>query len=189
MLNSLSPAVHKLYLSVGSPSSARLEKATLTTSFPSHLPHTALSSLISKHPKTHLINRRFLLSHSRGRTRQIWGQARSDSFSRLSHHTWELMNSVDDEFESPKLRKLIISSLNSNLWAKPDLNRIVDRLSGSALKLEKDYEFVRVEQEEEGWDPFSYKAKQPLWKHLFEESLLSSLDPRIVSSYKKALSS
>ncbi|KAG5378709.1 hypothetical protein IGI04_026551 [Brassica rapa subsp. trilocularis] len=89
---------------------------------------------------------------------------------------------------SPKLRKLIISNLNSNLWAKPDLNRIVDRLSGSALKLEEDYELVRVEQEEEGWAPFSYKPKQPLSKHLFEESLLSSLDPRIVSSYKKALS-
>ncbi|CDY65241.1 hypothetical protein Bca4012_033055 [Brassica carinata] len=71
MLNSLSPAVHKLYHSVGSPSSARLEKATLTTLFSSHLPHTALSSLILKHPKTRLINRRFLLSHSRGRTRQI----------------------------------------------------------------------------------------------------------------------
>ena len=99
------------------------------------------------------------------------------------------MNSVDDEFESPKLRKLIISNLNSNLWAKPNPNRIVDRLSGSALKLEEDYELVRVKQEEEGWAPFSYKAKQPLWKHLFEESLLSSLDPRIVSSYKKALSS
>nr|VDD13922.1 unnamed protein product [Brassica rapa] len=54
------------------------------------------------------------------------------------------MNSLDDKFESLKLRKLIISSLNSNLWAKPDLNRIVDRLSGSALKLEEDYELVRV---------------------------------------------
>ncbi|CAN6832475.1 unnamed protein product, partial [Brassica oleracea] len=38
---------------------------------------------------------------------------RSDSFSRLSHHTWELMNSVDDEFESPKLLKKSWLSLRS----------------------------------------------------------------------------
>ncbi|WZZ12502.1 hypothetical protein YC2023_105591 [Brassica napus] len=82
--------------------------------------------------------------HARSGAKREATRSRDDSFSRLSHHTWELMNSLDDKLESPKLRKLIISSLNSNVWAKPDLNRIVDRLSGSALKLEEDYELVRV---------------------------------------------
>ncbi|ESQ44367.1 hypothetical protein EUTSA_v10005993mg [Eutrema salsugineum] len=113
-----------------------------------------------------------------------------DSFSPDSViNTWELMDGLDDEFEFeiPKPGKLD-SSLNSGFCTKPDANRNVG-LSGSALKLEESYEFVRIEQDEEDWVPLSYKPKQPLWKHLSEESFLSGLDPSIVSSYKKALSS
>ncbi|KAF8104306.1 hypothetical protein N665_0175s0032 [Sinapis alba] len=102
-------------------------------------------------------------------------------------NTWELMDGLDDEFEfeSPKLCKPM-SSLDSDLCPKPNLDRNVS----AALKLDESYELVRIEQEEEeGWVPLSYKPKQPLWKHLSEESLLSGLDPSIVSSYKKALSS
>ncbi|KAH0884719.1 hypothetical protein HID58_060815, partial [Brassica napus] len=104
-----------------------------------------------------------------------------DSFSPDSViNTWELMDGLDDdefEFECPKL--------DSDLCPKPDPDPNV-----SALKLDESYEVVRVEQEvEEGWVPLSYKPKQPLWKHLSEESFLSGLDPSIVSSYKKPLSS
>ncbi|CAN7056930.1 hypothetical protein IGI04_014370 [Brassica rapa subsp. trilocularis] len=149
-----------------------------------------------------------------------------DSFSPDSViNTWELMDGLDDddefEFESPKLGKPI-SNLDSDLYPKPDPDRIVSALkldesyefefespklckpissldsdlfpkpdpdpNVSALKLDESYEVVRVEQEvEEGWVPLSYKPKQPLWKHLSEESFLSGLDPSIVSSYKKAL--
>ena len=47
------------------------------------------------------------------------------------------MDSLDEEFkfESPKLGKLI-SSLYSDLCAKPDLNGIMGRLSGSALNFD-----------------------------------------------------
>lgn len=104
-------------------------------------------------------------------------------------NTWELMDGLDDEFEFeiPKPGKLD-SSLNSDFCSKPDPNRNVG-LSGSALKLDESYEFVRIEEDDGDWVPLSYKPKQPLWKHLSEESFLSDLDPSIVSSYKKALSS
>ncbi|KAG2290760.1 hypothetical protein Bca52824_050364 [Brassica carinata] len=77
-------------------------------------------------------------------------------------NTWELMNDLEDEFGSTK--------------------HDVD-VNGS-------YEFVRmVEEDEEDWVPLPSKSKQPLWKHMAEESFLSGLDSNIVSSYKRALSS
>ncbi|KAJ4905055.1 Glutaredoxin family protein [Raphanus sativus] len=97
-------------------------------------------------------------------------------------NTWELMDGLDDdefEFESPNLGNPIL-----DLCPKPDPDRNV-----SVLKLDGSYELVRIEQEDEGWVPLSYKPKQPLWKHLSEESFLSGLDPSIVSSYNKAVSS
>ncbi|CAH8360451.1 unnamed protein product [Eruca vesicaria subsp. sativa] len=104
-----------------------------------------------------------------------------DSFSPDSViNTWELMDGLDDEFEfeNPKSGKSS-SGKDSVFCPKPDPNR-----NGSALKL------VKTGQEEEDWVPLSYKkATKPLWKHLSEESFLSGLDPTIVSSYKKALSS
>ncbi|CAN6844556.1 unnamed protein product [Brassica oleracea] len=48
------------------------------------------------------------------------------------------------------------------------------------------YELVRMEED---WVPLPSKAKQPLWKHMAEESFLSGLDSNIISSYKRALSS
>ncbi|CAH8385441.1 unnamed protein product [Eruca vesicaria subsp. sativa] len=43
--------------------------------------------------------------------------------------------------------------------------------------------------DDEDWIPLPSKPKQPLWKHMAEESFLSDLDPNIISSYKRALSS
>ncbi|CAA7060551.1 unnamed protein product [Microthlaspi erraticum] len=125
----------------------------------------------------------------------ISGKTTSDPSSRDSLspdsviNTWELMDGLDDEFEFeiPKPGKLDLS-LNSEFCPKPAVNRNVG-LTGSALKLEESYEFVRIEEDVEDWVPLSYKPKQPLWKHLSQESFISGLDPRIVSSYKKALSS
>ncbi|KAF2614360.1 hypothetical protein F2Q70_00008722 [Brassica cretica] len=57
------------------------------------------------------------------------------------------------------------------------------------MKPDDSYEFVRIEEYEEDWIPLPSKTKQPLWKHLAEESFLSDLDPNIISSYKRALSS
>ncbi|CAN8254363.1 unnamed protein product [Cochlearia groenlandica] len=104
-------------------------------------------------------------------------------------NTWELMDGLDDEFEFeiPKPGKLDSGS-NSEFCSKPDTNLNVNR-SGSVLKLDESYEFVRIEGDDDDWVPLSNKPKQPLWKHLSEESFISGLDPSIVSSYKKALSS
>uniref|UniRef100_A0A1J3FIU8 Glutaredoxin domain-containing protein n=1 Tax=Noccaea caerulescens TaxID=107243 RepID=A0A1J3FIU8_NOCCA len=125
----------------------------------------------------------------------ISGKTTSDPSSRDSFspdsviNTWELMDGLDDEFEFeiPKPGKLDLS-LNSEFCPKPVVNRNVG-LTGSALKLDESYEFVRIEEDVEDWVPLSYKPKQPLWKHLSQESFISGLDPTIVSSYKKALSS
>ncbi|KAJ0259397.1 F132 [Hirschfeldia incana] len=77
-------------------------------------------------------------------------------------NTWELMNDLEDEFGS----------------TKPDVD-----VNGS-------HEFVRMEEEEEeDWVPLPSKPKQPLWKHMAEESFLSGLDSNLISSYKRALSS
>ncbi|KAJ4896046.1 Glutaredoxin family protein [Raphanus sativus] len=104
-------------------------------------------------------------------------------------NTWELMDGLDDEFEfeTPETGKPS-SGQDPDVCPKPDPNRNVGR-NGSALKLDGSYELVKIERDEEDWVPLSYKPKQPLWKHLSEESFLSGLDPSIVSSYKKALSS
>ncbi|KFK36984.1 hypothetical protein AALP_AA4G197400 [Arabis alpina] len=57
-------------------------------------------------------------------------------------------------------------------------NSCTGKCNGSVSKLE-----------EEDWISLSRRHKQPLWKHMSEESFLSDLDPNIISSYKKALSS
>ncbi|XP_010525485.1 PREDICTED: uncharacterized protein At3g28850 [Tarenaya hassleriana] len=103
-------------------------------------------------------------------------------------NTWELMDGLDDEleFENSDLGKCN-SGGNFKVCPTPISNQGVG-LNGSALKLDESYEFVRMEDEDD-WVPLSYKTKQPLWKHLSEESFLSDLDPGVVSTYKKALSS
>ncbi|KAJ0262458.1 Uncharacterized protein HA466_0053880 [Hirschfeldia incana] len=94
-------------------------------------------------------------------------------------NTWELMNDLDDDFlENDSV--LSFSELTS------DHDVVVNE---SALKPDDSYEYVRIEEYEEDWIPLPSKPKQPLWKHLAEESFLSDLDPNIISSYKRALSS
>lgn len=74
-------------------------------------------------------------------------------------NTWELMNDLEEDEFGSTKRDV-------------DVN-------GS-------YEFVRVEED---WVPLPSKPKQPLWKHMAEESFLSGLDSNLISSYKRALSS
>ncbi|KAL0711141.1 hypothetical protein Bca4012_018119 [Brassica carinata] len=90
-------------------------------------------------------------------------------------NTWELMNDLDE---------------NDSVLSFSELTEDHDvGVNGSALKPDDSYEFVRIEEYEEDWIPLPSKPKQPLWKHLAEESFLSDLDPNIISSYKRALSS
>ncbi|KAF5747952.1 hypothetical protein HS088_TW05G00683 [Tripterygium wilfordii] len=81
-------------------------------------------------------------------------------------NTWELMDGLDDELD---------------LEMGPSVNPI---------------SFKHDRQIESPAKPISISAnvnvsedRKPLWKHLSEESLLSKLDPNVVSSYRRALSS
>ncbi|KAL1220765.1 hypothetical protein V5N11_009244 [Cardamine amara subsp. amara] len=98
-------------------------------------------------------------------------------------NTWELMNDLDDESDSMDSdTSKLNSAVKFDSLSKPIENRDVG-LDGS-------YEFVKIEDDdEEDWRSLPFKPKQPLWKHMSEESFLSDLDPNIISSYKRALSS
>ncbi|XP_056860561.1 uncharacterized protein At5g39865-like isoform X2 [Raphanus sativus] len=96
-------------------------------------------------------------------------------------NTWELMNDLEDDY---------LDNCNDSVMSFSELTADHDvGVNGSALKPDDSYEFVRMEEDEEDWIPLPSKPKQPLWKHLAEESFLSDLDPNIISSYKRALSS
>uniref|UniRef100_A0A1J3ISC9 Glutaredoxin domain-containing protein n=1 Tax=Noccaea caerulescens TaxID=107243 RepID=A0A1J3ISC9_NOCCA len=95
-------------------------------------------------------------------------------------NTWELMNGLDDDE---------YGCVNGKRNSAVKFDSFSKNINGSALKLDDSYEIVRIEEDEEDWIPLPCKAKQPLWKLLSEESFLSDLDPNIISSYKKALSS
>ncbi|XP_019099881.1 PREDICTED: uncharacterized protein At3g28850-like [Camelina sativa] len=99
-------------------------------------------------------------------------------------NTWELMNGLEEDFDTSKRT----SAVKFDSFSKPIVNRDVGS-NGSTLKLDESYEFVRIEEDNEDWRLLPFKPKQPLWKHMSEESFLSDLDPNIISSYKKALSS
>ncbi|EOA27186.1 hypothetical protein CARUB_v10023297mg [Capsella rubella] len=104
-------------------------------------------------------------------------------------NTWELMNGLDEEFDlADSDTSKRSSAVKSDSFSKHIVNRDVC-INGSALKLDESYEFVRIEEDDEDWRLLPSKPKQPLWKHMSEESFLSDLDPNIISSYKKALSS
>ncbi|XVF56259.1 hypothetical protein PTKIN_Ptkin06aG0104800 [Pterospermum kingtungense] len=88
-------------------------------------------------------------------------------------NTWELMDGLEDDFDRDlgkpdsfvTIRTKEVSS-KSNTFDKP----------------------VPVKKYEE-YMPTKPSVTKPLWKHLSEESLLSKLDPNVVSSYRRALSS
>lgn len=91
------------------------------------------------------------------------------------------MNDLDDDY---------LDNGNDSVLSFSELTADHDvGVNGSAMKPDDSYEFVRIEEYEEDWIPLPSKTKQPLWKHLAEESFLSDLDPNIISSYKRALSS
>ncbi|CAA7016850.1 unnamed protein product [Microthlaspi erraticum] len=96
-------------------------------------------------------------------------------------NTWELMNGLDDYDEYGCVNGKRNSDVKYESFSKP--------INGSASKLDDSYEIVRIEEDEDDWIPLPSRPKQPLWKLLSEESFLSDLDPNIISSYKKALSS
>ncbi|XP_007028546.2 PREDICTED: uncharacterized protein At5g39865 [Theobroma cacao] len=91
-------------------------------------------------------------------------------------NTWELMDGLDDD------RDFDLGKTNSFV------NTHSDELSSKSNAFNSKSLDVPVKKLED-YKPTKPSLTKPLWKHLSEESLLSKLDPNVVSSYRRALSS
>lgn len=95
-------------------------------------------------------------------------------------NTWELMDGLDDaDFDSSKANSSFNFDRPLESGAKPSSYRFTT-FDGSVRKLHDSFEAVEK-------DPSS--ETKPLWKHLSEEALLAKMDPNVVHSYRRALSS
>ncbi|GMH08132.1 hypothetical protein Nepgr_009972 [Nepenthes gracilis] len=106
-------------------------------------------------------------------------------------NTWELMEGLDDDFKFDSGSSTKINLLNSSYFSdtqeKPKSRTSFDT-SGSAKNLSDSFVFVENPKIMED-ELDSNSNTKPLWKHLSEESLLSTMDPNVASSYSRALSS
>ncbi|KAF5737650.1 glutaredoxin family protein [Tripterygium wilfordii] len=90
-------------------------------------------------------------------------------------NTWELMDGLDDELD---------------LEMGPSVNPIPSNHGRQIENPSKPISIsVNANVAQECFDSVVSEDRKPLWKHLSEESLLSKLDPNVVSSYRRALSS
>ncbi|XVF07121.1 hypothetical protein REPUB_Repub06bG0111200 [Reevesia pubescens] len=91
-------------------------------------------------------------------------------------NTWELMDGLDDDcdFDMGKPNSFVNTRTN-------ELSSKSKTFHCKALDVP-----VKVYED---YKPTKPSLTKPLWKHLSEESLLSKLDPNVVSSYRRALSS
>ncbi|KAJ8770557.1 hypothetical protein K2173_018048 [Erythroxylum novogranatense] len=107
-------------------------------------------------------------------------------------NTWELMDGLDDDEDGLDFKMGNSLEPRSSLYSRslevspqpssfelPGVDGYVKKLfeSGDTAKVGH----LAVEN--------SVSLSKPLWKHLSEESFLSNLDPNVVSSYRRALSS
>uniref|UniRef100_A0A2P2M836 Glutaredoxin family protein n=1 Tax=Rhizophora mucronata TaxID=61149 RepID=A0A2P2M836_RHIMU len=107
-------------------------------------------------------------------------------------NTWELMHGLEDDdrdlgFEQVQSLKSRSSLSDSSFEysSKPGPFRPLG-FDGVARKLQNSIDSVSYE-EIVAENPVSFS--KPLWKHLSEESFLSKMDPNVISSYWRALSS
>ncbi|XWS59036.1 hypothetical protein CRYUN_Cryun08bG0086100 [Craigia yunnanensis] len=91
-------------------------------------------------------------------------------------NTWELMDGLDDDcdFDLGKPNSFV-KTRTKELSSKSN----TFNCKGLDVPVKK----------YEDYKPTKPSLTKPLWKHLSEESLLSKLDPNVVSSYRRALSS
>ncbi|KAK4776426.1 hypothetical protein SAY86_005114 [Trapa natans] len=88
-------------------------------------------------------------------------------------NTWELMDGLDDaDFDS---------SGKSNGSSNVDRPLVFRDKPSSCRKRQDSFELVEEEP--------STETTKPLWKHLSEEALLAKMDPNVIYSYMRALSS
>ncbi|OAY40252.1 uncharacterized protein At5g39865 [Manihot esculenta] len=104
-------------------------------------------------------------------------------------NTWELMDGLDDDlgFEMGDSLKPKSSFSDHAIQVTSKSNSFQHLGFDSSAKKMND-SFDSVKSEEIAVDN-SFSLSKPLWKHLSEESFLSKMDPNVVSSYRRALSS
>ncbi|KDP26239.1 hypothetical protein JCGZ_22485 [Jatropha curcas] len=104
-------------------------------------------------------------------------------------NTWELMDGLDElDFEMGNSNSNKKSSISDDyVLISPKSNSFHHLgFDESVKKLNDSFDFVKSEEIEVDK---SFSLSKPLWKHLSEESFLSNMDPNVVSSYRRALSS
>ncbi|XP_065855043.1 uncharacterized protein At5g39865 [Euphorbia lathyris] len=108
-------------------------------------------------------------------------QDKGESFSPDSViNTWELMDGLDDDLGF-QMGNQSISKSTSFQHLGFD--------SCTAKNLNASFDYAKPNQIEKTPIPIPLSNSKPLWKHLSEESFLSNMDPNVVSSYRRALSS
>lgn len=95
-------------------------------------------------------------------------------------NTWELMDGLEDEFDCD------LGKSDPFVSIIPGSGDGIDDCSGGGVIVSSKSNIFNRKNNNESTKP---SLTKPLWKHLSEESLLSKLDPNVVSSYRRALSS
>ena len=97
-------------------------------------------------------------------------------------NTWELMDGLEDDCELPSSS---IFDRPTVIQKRPSSCRYPNS-DGSVPKL---FDLIESTKKSELLSQKSSSSVKPLWQHLSEEALLSKMDPNVVSSYRRALSS
>ncbi|XP_021619556.1 uncharacterized protein At3g28850 [Manihot esculenta] len=98
-------------------------------------------------------------------------------------NTWELMDGLDDDLDFEMGDSLKPKSSFSDHAVQVSLK------SSSSQRLGFDESIKKLQDSFDSEKSESFSSSKPLWKHLSEESFLSKMDPNVVSSYRRALSS
>ncbi|KAB1222237.1 hypothetical protein CJ030_MR2G023475 [Morella rubra] len=100
-------------------------------------------------------------------------------------NTWELMDGLDD-FESDSGKP------SSSIFDRPIFipNKLSScRYTGCDRSVKKLFDLFESVKNTEIISENPFHSTKPLWQHLSEEALLAKMDPNVVSSYRRALSS
>ncbi|XP_008240798.1 PREDICTED: uncharacterized protein At3g28850 [Prunus mume] len=127
---------------------------------------------------------------------QSYPPKRSSSSPDSVINTWELMDGLNDsDFHSHFSEEQPISSIFDHTigFSNKASSRRYSSFDGSVKKPFDSFKSVRssVIKAEDSMptSSSSSSSSKPLWKHLSEESLLSKMDPNVVLTYRRALSS
>ncbi|KAJ8760040.1 hypothetical protein K2173_010896 [Erythroxylum novogranatense] len=118
---------------------------------------------------------------------QVLGEDLSESLSLDSViNTWELMDGLEEDDGGDGMNpSSLLYSPSLDVSSQPSSFQL-PAVDGNVKKL---FGSNNSSQVDDLGTENSVSLSKPLWKHLSEESFLSKLDPNVVSSYRRALSS